>query len=559
MTSLRIAIIGGGFTGAAFAIHAARAFPGALEFHLVEPSADIGRGIAYGATDPMHRINVPSGKMSLFPQDRDHATRWFFEQGVLPGNGTAGDADGNYYVPRWSYGSYVGDVLRATLREVGPRLALFHHRSHAQDVSRQGEAWSIRLRDGSALQTDLVMLSLGHAAPRPSFAISAAARDRPDLVLDPWRKDALAALDRSNTVLLVGTGLTMADMVETLVSAGQSAPMTAVSRHALLALPHGQFREDIDFLGDDLLPPTAIALLRLARRRTRQAMSQRLGWQPVTDALRFQLKRLWPALPKGERLMIIRRLLPFWEVHRFRVAPQPHATVSRALASGLLTVEKAGVIAVDAAHGSLVATLRRHGGSVEARRFGSIVLCTGPDRDLSRNPLVGNLVLSGLARLDEVGLGLDVDGDCRVIDGNGRTSATLRALGPMTRGTFGEMTGAPDITRHVVELVGRMREEFFADGRPVAERIRTDLRACERFGSREGEIRAFLKVSGKGSNHCGSFVWWSPAAWGQIAFGAAPGNRGNRSSDELYRCIWRQDEPRRTPAVRQSRGPACQS
>jgi uncharacterized NAD(P)/FAD-binding protein YdhS len=30
--------------------------------------------------------------------------------------------------------------------------------------------------------------------------------------------------------------------------------------------------------------------------------------------------------------------------------------------------------------------------------------------------------------------------------------ATFRALGPITRGSFGEMTGAPDIVRHVEQI-----------------------------------------------------------------------------------------------------------
>jgi uncharacterized NAD(P)/FAD-binding protein YdhS len=81
--TLRIAVIGGGFTGAAFIIHAIRASQLAagneiaprLQFDLVERSAEIGRGIAYGTRDPLHRINVPSDRMSLLADDPTHATR----------------------------------------------------------------------------------------------------------------------------------------------------------------------------------------------------------------------------------------------------------------------------------------------------------------------------------------------------------------------------------------------------------------------------------------------------------------------------------------------------
>ena len=50
---MRVVVIGGGFTGAAFVIHAARALEGPVELDVVEPAPDIGRGVAYGASDPL--------------------------------------------------------------------------------------------------------------------------------------------------------------------------------------------------------------------------------------------------------------------------------------------------------------------------------------------------------------------------------------------------------------------------------------------------------------------------------------------------------------------------
>ena len=77
------------------------------------------------------------------------------------------------------------------------------------------------------------------------------------------------------------------------------------------------------------------------------------------------------------------------------------------------------------------------------------VLCTGPNKDPARNPLVASLLDSNLAQLDAIGLGLRVDADFHVIDPAGRPHAGLLAVGPTVRGSFGEMTGAPDITRHI--------------------------------------------------------------------------------------------------------------
>jgi uncharacterized NAD(P)/FAD-binding protein YdhS len=148
--------------------------------------------------------------------------------------------------------------------------------------------------------------------------------------------------------------------------------------------------------------------------------------------------------------------LPFWDVHRFRVAPPVHSVLERAIVDGRLVVEKAGVAAVDVEGHALSAALRRPGGMLERRRFHGVVFCIGPERDLTRIPLVGALLAAGRARLDAVGMGLDVDAGSHLVSRDGTIDPSLLAFGPMTRGAFGEMTGAPDIARHVERIVSLM-------------------------------------------------------------------------------------------------------
>jgi uncharacterized NAD(P)/FAD-binding protein YdhS len=173
----------------------------------------------------------------------------------------------------------------------------------------------------------------------------------------------------------------------------------------------------------------------------------------VLDSFRKVLPEIWNGLPPSERRRIARRLLPFWEVHRFRIAPQIAAGLEQARAEGHLCVETAAVTGLTLAEdGRLEAGLRRRG-VAERRRFDAVVLCTGPERDVSRNPLVAALLADGTARLDAVGLGLAVDRRSRVIDAAGEVRPGLYAFGPMTRGSFGEMTGATDIAHHIESVV----------------------------------------------------------------------------------------------------------
>jgi uncharacterized NAD(P)/FAD-binding protein YdhS len=108
--------------------------------------------------------------------------------------------------------------------------------------------------------------------------------------------------------------------------------------------------------------------------------------------------------------------------------------------------------------GALVATLKR-GGKAERQWFDGITLCIGPDRNLNRRPFARNLLASGIGSHDQLRLGLAADPWSRLIARDGRMHATIRALGPVTRGTFGEMTGAPDIIRHILRVVEAMEQD----------------------------------------------------------------------------------------------------
>ena len=449
--AIKLVVVGGGFTGAVLVLNAIRTTSRPLDVVVVEPGADLGRGIAYGTDDPAHRINVPSDRMGLFDGDPSGATRWFYDHGILPDAGSD-DGQGRSYVAREAYGAFVADTLMRRLAAVADRVAFRHLRASARTVTPSGPGWQVGLLDGTRVHADIVALCFGHAVPSLPCPIDAAARHHPKFVPDPWARHRFDAIEPDDAVLIVGTGLTMADVAVSLREKQHRGPITAVSRRGLLPRPHGAFRGDIDILEGEPVPATALDLLRLLRRRIRASGPSLGGWHPLVDALRFKLPQIWGTLPRHEKVQVLRRLLSFWEVHRFRIAPQVAAALESSRESGALKVERAALAGLARDAQRFVATLRRPGGLLEHRAFDAVILCTGPEKSLRGNPLVAMLLAEGTARLDEVEVGLAVDPQSHVLDRGGRAWPTLLAFGPMTRGSFGEMTGAPDIARHIEAL-----------------------------------------------------------------------------------------------------------
>ena len=111
---------------------------------------------------------------------------------------------------------------------------------------------------------------------------------------------------------------------------------------------------------------------------------------------------------------------------------------------------------------------RRSGASVRIRPRGSaatselevsrIVSCRGiaSDPRKSANPLVAQLLAEGYGRVDPLGIGLDVDDDCALIDASGRASNRVFVAGPMSQAALWEVIAVPDIRLQAASLAGRL-------------------------------------------------------------------------------------------------------
>jgi uncharacterized NAD(P)/FAD-binding protein YdhS len=83
-----------------------------------------------------------------------------------------------------------------------------------------------------------------------------------------------------------------------------------------------------------------------------------------------------------------------------------------------------------------------------------VINCTGLGLDYDRiaDPLVRSLLQIGTVRPDSLRLGLDVTGNCALINRDGAVSRRLFAVGPVTKSAFWEMVAVPDLRRQTVRI-----------------------------------------------------------------------------------------------------------
>ena len=109
----RVLVVGAGFSGAMLAVRLLRL--GRVRVTLIERTGAFGRGVAYGTTSEVHRLNVRASRMSAFPEDPGHFVRWLAEH-------APSEADPDGFARRSLYGAYLGDVLRETAARAPGRL-----------------------------------------------------------------------------------------------------------------------------------------------------------------------------------------------------------------------------------------------------------------------------------------------------------------------------------------------------------------------------------------------------------------------------------------------------
>jgi uncharacterized NAD(P)/FAD-binding protein YdhS len=442
---MRLCIIGGGFTGASLALHLLRHPNGAAVRQIVicEPQQQLGIGIAYGTPYASHLLNVRHMGMSMYTAEPGHFTQW------LQHNGHSTDSD---FVPRNVFGKYM-QANTAPLRD-SPKVR------HQQDTvvglsppHAAGLPAQVHLACGETLEADRVALCTGNRTRWP-HGLPALSGLSPAVRFDSaWEWPRLAALPKQGTVVALGCGLTMVDLLLALQANGFTGKLVAISRRGLTHLSHlpkpAAPAPSVPMAGLD----AAVSPQQLLRQ-LRQAAQQHL-WQHVVDALRASTAAHWQRMDLVQRHQLLRHAKVYWDIHRHRLAPQVAQALATARTQGRLELHAARLLSVEPdGPAGIKLCIRRRGGADLALQAHALVNCTGADlswRTASR-PLEQALLAARLALPDPCNLGPQTCADSALRTGNGVASTWLSTLGCNLMGRDFEAIAVPELRQQAEQL-----------------------------------------------------------------------------------------------------------
>lgn len=398
----------------------------------------MGRGVAYSTTEPVHLLNVRAEGMSALAGEPDHFARAFEAQG--------GDRRG--FAPRRLFAAYLEGILKEAVASGCVELV----EGTATGAKRDEKGWNLGFSDGSSIEAKALVLAIGNQEPE-GLAAFASAGSR--FIGNPWGEQARAATrDLASTgepALMVGTGLTMVDLVLSLDSAGYSGRIVALSRRGLAPRGHADFEPAA--VEREQLPGTLRSVFRWLRRR-----SAEIGWRAAVDSLRPHSHALWQKLSHAEQQRFLRHARPWWDVHRHRIAPEVAATIERLVGDGRLEIVAGRLVSARGDEDGLEVEYRRRGADrPHKERFAYAFNCTGPLHSVARSkdPLLRSLLDQTEIRSDRLGIGLEVDE-------TNRAGEHLWAMGPLTKGRYWEIIAVPDIREQAAQVADAIDRELGA-------------------------------------------------------------------------------------------------
>lgn len=458
-----IAIIGGGFSGTMAAVNLARFGDDPLKVVLVNSKRPFGRGTAYGTARREHLLNVAARNMSAFPDHPNHFFDWLRSRSEF--NEVSDNDLRETFVPRMVYGDYIRSLAETHLRPV-------HSKFNIEFEVMEGEATDIVWDDSDEIQVvvpnhdpisaNSVLLATGNQPPAALPSTAPLSFD-PRYCADPWDSTFFKQLPpHGSEIVILGTGLTMVDVMITLDAVGWQGKVTAISRNGML--PQSHFRGVVypDYLPDDAESLGLADLVGLVEEQC--ARLTRMSQNPAIaiDKLRPHTQKLWQGLSTEEKKCFLRDHGARWNVTRHRIAQSIHQRITDRFDDGSLQVIPGSIESLATTEESIDVRYRDPRGEECVLSADFAINCTGPQSRFSEShiPLFDNLLARRVISLDEMDMGIQVNDDFAVLNPQHKPVGNLFAIGPLLKGTLWETTAVPELRGQAMRVAQIMLDQM---------------------------------------------------------------------------------------------------
>ncbi|MER5641836.1 FAD/NAD(P)-binding protein [Kitasatospora sp. NPDC002227] len=484
-----IGVVGGGASAVCLidALARAEAEPGSIT--VFDASANLWRGRAYQLDTETLKVNATPDDMSVRAGDLHHFERWLETRDRVVG-ATIGvdDYSGARFVPRTVYGEYLEQSAYAALgdlRRQGWQVHLVGEK--VTSATRMPDRVLLRTGVGRARAFDYAVLCVGGDSPKDVYGLEGA----PGFVGDPYPVvDKLADVGESDSVSIIGSGLTAVDIILSLRAQGHRGRISLLSRRGVLpgvrqrpvhfelrhftperlkamaaelieftiedvsAVMRAEFQEaeaDLDAVVGEILRVDQEDAVQRLRRQIAEVDSPQLGLRILQRAVPETGPDVWPWLREEEKVRVLRS---HYRTIMSLCCPMPPGSAGVLLDlvdQGRLEIHS-GLQDIRPAEAGGFEVVTADGRQLHTDRVVSAVNASEGKIPTEALPLVTSLMRGNAASRHPHG-GLHLARETSRLTVNGRPDPRLYGLGNIAAGALFFTFGVPSLVDRAVDIV----------------------------------------------------------------------------------------------------------
>lgn len=455
---VKIAIIGGGFSGTMIGVHLIEKASTPLEIKIINETEVLNTGIAYNPYSKRALLNVVSSRMSAFASDPEHFLNWLMQQDHFRDKDRTLIA--NSFLPRYLYGEYLKDIWNHALKRAGEKnIHVDVISSAVMDLTLLKDSIDIELRDQSRLSANYTVIASGNHLPGNPKIKSSFFSSSQHYFQNPWDIRSVSGIGSKEPVLIIGNGLTMVDTVIGLQENGFQGQIVSISPNGFNILPHRHNGLSYTKLVEEIEEKTGLfELVKLFNKHMKLIREYGLSAEPLIDSLRPLTQTIWKRLTIDEKKIFMSRLRHLWGVARHRIPLHIHDKLQQLRIEGRLHIVSGKLIDIVENEGNIMAWFydKKQKQSVQLA-VSRVINCTGPETDLLKlkDNYLKNALLKGILCQDELKLGINADPNTfEALNSAGNLQSGLYVMGSNLKGVLWESTAVSELRVQAEQIAG---------------------------------------------------------------------------------------------------------
>jgi uncharacterized NAD(P)/FAD-binding protein YdhS len=436
-----LAIIGGGISGTLTVLNCLKQSKTALSIIWFDTHYQFCKGLAYSTTNDHHLLNVRAANMSAFAEEPQHFVNWLKQHHP---HYTPTD-----FVPRRIFGHYIQHTFDA-LRKNHPFVTIQQIAEEVIAIDKSGATFEIKTT--ATYQAQKVVLAFGNFLPAHPRSTSTGFITAPNYFQHAFHAGIAQQIKDKKNITIIGSGLTMIDVITSLSTWHYSGIVHIISPHAYIPQAHLENPLPVvqPFIEEFTAYPLS-KLLSLVNSQLKKAVKEGLNAHSVIDVMRPHLQFIWLHFSLDEKKRFLRHLRHKWGVARHRAPAKSMEVFQQLQASGKLQLLKGRVHDIKTTLTDFEIHFTDSKGNLQEVKTELIINCTGPESDYDKiqSILIQYLVKIVLICPDPIHYGLNADK-------NGEISPNLYTLGPPLKGVLWESTAVPEIRLQAKELAAKI-------------------------------------------------------------------------------------------------------